>query len=515
MSLYFQDSALTIYHGDALEVLRTLPDESVNCCVTSPPYWGLRDYGVTGQLGLEKTPEEYVSKVVEIFREVRRVTRGDGTLWLNLGDSYASNGPGSWGSSDKSTLTTGSKKGAWAPGKTVGKTPSRNCPDLKPKDLVGIPWMVAFALRADGWYLRQDIIWHKPNPMPESVKDRCTKAHDYIFLLAKGQWKSRVVALSDLHCERVHLGQNFGLESPDSGAITISIGLASSILNCPEFQQDFGLTVFDPQIWKQRLSGVSSDNICCLPIKHSAAQIATRLLLSDCAPKEFLCEIYRLGVTLADNKNFLVGGIDTKFPLPPSINAYGKTAIAIHDSGKICQFDFLHGTIIYQSPSGCKYFYDAGAVKEPQAECTTERYKSGWNGVDDDGSNGARTGSAYKKMKAGMTMGEAMGGNGMRNKRSIWTVPTTPYSGAHFATFPPDLIIPCIKAGCPEGGTVLDPFAGTGVTGMVSERFGRKAVMIDLNDEYFPLMMQRNRQRNLFMAGDQEGSEMREYGREG
>ena len=324
--------------------------------------------------------------------------------------------------------------------------------------------------------------------MPKSVTDRCTKAHEYIFLLAKGQWKSRVVALSDLHCERVHLGQNFGLESPDSGAVTISIGLASSILNCPEFQQDFGLTVFDPQIWKQRLSGVSSDNICCLPIKQFCGANRPRLLLSDCAPKEFLCEIYRLGVTLADNKNFLIGGIDTKFPLPPSINAYGKTAIAIHDSGKICQFDFLHGTIIYQSPSGCKYFYDAEAIKEPAIRA----------GDIPGGDNNRGVG------EFGVSPHAPFNGPvpSHRNKRSVWTITTKPFKEAHFATFPPDLIIPCILAGSPEGGVVLDPFFGSGTTGYVAESNGRRWVGIELNESYCELAKKRidakARQRSLF-----------------
>lgn len=140
-----------ILQGDCLEVLRTLPDCSVDCCVTSPPYFGLRDYGVDGQIGLEETPGQYIQKLVDVFREVRRVLKDDGTFWLNIGDSYAGNSSGG----------------------------------IKSKDLIGIPWMLAFALRSDGWYLRQDIIWHKPNPMPESVRDRCTKSHEYVFLLSK------------------------------------------------------------------------------------------------------------------------------------------------------------------------------------------------------------------------------------------------------------------------------------------------------------------------------------------
>ena len=162
--------------GDSLAVLRTIPDESVHCCVTSPPYWGLRDYGVPGQLGLERTPEEYVAKMVEVIREVRRVLRKDGTLWLNLGDSYWGSGcgpSGNFGVPDE-TRANNSKGKKYPPNDTI-----------KPKDLVGIPWRVAFALQADGWWLRQDIIWAKPNPMPESVTDRCTKSHEYIFLLSK------------------------------------------------------------------------------------------------------------------------------------------------------------------------------------------------------------------------------------------------------------------------------------------------------------------------------------------
>ena len=149
--IYHETEHGTLYCGDSLDVLKSMADESVDCCITSPPYWGLRDYGCNGQLGLEKSPEEYVANMVQLFREVRRVLKADGVLWLNLGDSYAGGGRAG----------------------------------LKPKDLVGIPWRVAFALQADGWWLRQDIIWHKPNPMPESVKDRCTKSHEYIFLMTK------------------------------------------------------------------------------------------------------------------------------------------------------------------------------------------------------------------------------------------------------------------------------------------------------------------------------------------
>lgn len=174
--------------GDCLDVLSTLPDCSVNCCITSPPYWGLRDYGVEGQLGLESTPEEYVTKITAVFREVRRVLKDDGTLWLNLGDSYANQKSGDTysGFNDRyfGIETDGGKQAQTVSNANVGKLDFNG---LKPKDLVGIPWRVAFALQADGWYLRQDIIWHKANPMPESVTDRCTKSHEYVFLMAKSQ----------------------------------------------------------------------------------------------------------------------------------------------------------------------------------------------------------------------------------------------------------------------------------------------------------------------------------------
>lgn len=179
-----------IYQGDCLEVLKAFSDRSVNCCVTSPPYYGLRDYGVDKQIGLEQTPERYIQKLVDVFREVRRVLKDDGTLWLNIGDSYAAQ---RGGTHQPAETLSGGVHGKTHDGQIVnrgrgkGYNPTRNASaiGLKHKDLIGIPWMLAFALREDGWYLRQDIIWHKPNPMPESVKDRCTKSHEYIFLLSK------------------------------------------------------------------------------------------------------------------------------------------------------------------------------------------------------------------------------------------------------------------------------------------------------------------------------------------
>ena len=372
---------IEIIQGDCIDGLRSLPDESVHCVVTSPPYWGLRDYGQDGQIGLEDTPEAYTARMVEVFREVRRVLRDDGTLWLNLGDSYAANK----GSGYYRNQCGGLKDGPQ--GKALRNQDFNQSlpPGLKPKDLVGIPWRIAFALQADGWWLRQDIIWHKPNPMPESVTDRCTKAHEYVFLMSKS----------------------------------------------------------------------------------------------------------------------------------------------------------------------ARYFYDAAAIAEPFADARMGAsgaralpYSEG-SGRRDTLSDGTRKG-------LGVSPGET------RNKRSVWTISTKPFSGAHFAVMPPDLVEPCVLAGtsekgcCPDCGaqmqrvmdrtpssacqgagwtsgvgtmrndgdrpgsfvgavsetkgwasfcdcatetpipcTVLDPFGGAGTTALVADRLGRNAIICELNPEYVKIAKDR------------------------
>jgi DNA modification methylase len=300
---------LTLLQGDALEQLQTLESKSVQCCVTSPPYWGLRDYGATSQLGLEPTPEAYIVNMVAVFREVSRVLRDDGTLWLNLGDSYASGEVGRHDSRGNTPF------GAKMDGP---RQYNRVKTGLKPKDLVGIPWRLAFALQADGWYLRSDIIWHKPNPMPESVTDRPTKAHEYIFLLAKQE----------------------------------------------------------------------------------------------------------------------------------------------------------------------RYFYDADAIREAVAP----------------GNEGATNGFYGNRAQS---MGRKPSGNEalpifqqpirseLRNKRSVWTIPTQPYAEAHFATFPEELPKLCILASTKLGDTVLDPFAGSGTTGQVAIELGRKVILIELNPDYCEMIRTR------------------------
>jgi len=295
-------TSVQISVGDCIELMRDMPDCSVQCCVTSPPYWGLRDYGHDGQIGLEATPEAYVARMVEVFREVRRVLREDGTCWVNLGDSYAAN---------RTYQVTPTKWKALSQGQSASVPPG-----LKPKDLVGIPWRVAFALQADGWWLRQDLIWHKPNPMPESVRDRCTKAHEYLFLLTKS-----------------------------------------------------ARYYYDAESIKEQ-------------------------------------------------------------------------AVSDHPSGN---------------------GYKRGARKSYQnADGTPQGNEKQWTGV-----------------------------GGTRNCRSVWTVTTKPYRGAHFAVMPPDLVEPCIKAGSREGDTVLDPFAGSGTTLAVSMELGRNAVGCELNSDYANLAQER------------------------
>ena len=200
-----------IIQGDALEILKQMPDECVDTIITSPPYWGLRDYGVEGQIGLEKTPEEYVEKLVNIFREARRVLKKTGTLWLNLGDSYAGAPAGNKGHIKNELFSAGSKGENYRDNLKQASQVKKNAfknNGLKPKDLVGIPWRVAFALQQDGWYLRQDIIWAKPNPMPESVTDRCTKSHEYIFLLSKSSkyyFDNEAIKEKAEHPESMHI----------------------------------------------------------------------------------------------------------------------------------------------------------------------------------------------------------------------------------------------------------------------------------------------------------------------
>lgn len=351
MTPFHQTNLATIYCGDALETLSQLPDESVQCCVTSPPYFGLRSYeSGPKEIGKEKTPDEFVEALVKVFRETKRILKNDGILWLNLGDSYAASGKGGnpcgsdhvkQRSNRGSEVIVRNKRIARGYGRYGGGN-SYGGIDVKPKDLIGIPWMVAFALRAAGWYLRSDIIWAKPNSMPESVTDRPTRSHEYIFLLSKSE----------------------------------------------------------------------------------------------------------------------------------------------------------------------RYFYDHEAIKEPCSKSSIQRLSQDIeNQTGSSRANGGKKTNGNMKAVRGKQRGHSRrhdGFNGrwdemertdqcsgMRNKRDVWTIAPAVYSEAHFATFPPDLIRPCILAGSRVGDVVIDPFCGSGTTGQVSLETGRKFIGIELNPTYCNLIVNR------------------------
>lgn len=304
-----------IIQSDNLKALKAMPADSVHCCVTSPPYYGLRDYEIEGQIGREDTPEQYIERLVAVFREVYRVLRPDGTLWLNISDTYCG---------------TGSKGGYVDPKYTNGRTGQRvsiaqNVRGCKHKDLIGIPWLLAFALRNDGWYLRNDIIWYKANPMPESVKDRCTRCYEHVFLLAKSR----------------------------------------------------------------------------------------------------------------------------------------------------------------------SYYFDAAAIAEPIAAVTVARMKGGRGAIHKyaEGIPGQTVQGINRPRKAGAIPDELI--PAFRNKRDVWHINTVPYGGNHFAAFPPKLAETCILAGCPVGGIVIDPFLGSGTTGLAAKQNGRRYIGIDINAEYCRLARER------------------------
>jgi DNA modification methylase len=339
-----------ILRGDCRAVLPTLVPRSVQCCVTSPPYFGLRDYGHAEQIGLEPSPDEYIATMVEVFRGVRDVLADDGTLWLNIGDSYATSG----GKDASGTRRgrSGNLANAGVNGAAIPDARIRPGAGIKAKDLIGIPWMLAFALRADGWYLRQDIIWSKPNAMPESVRDRCTKAHEYVFLLSKS--------------ERYYFDSD-AMQEP-----------------CVSSERDLA---------RAKVTGRGEQDA-------SSAY---------------------LGSPQQDKS----GG----FPTRSRRNSFARET---------------------------KY------------------------------SDGASGQTAQHRLDR-----EPIDYSDTRNRRSVWTIATRPYPGAHFATMAPELAETCIAAGCPEGGTVLDPFGGAGTTGLVADRLHRSAVLIELNDTFADLARDR------------------------
>ena len=343
--IYVEDPDFTLHVGDVRDELPTLADESIDCVVTSPPYWGLRDYGAPGQLGLEATPAEYVARMVAVFREVRRVLSDTATLWLNLGDSYHGGGYANHAVNGPEWLEAhgGDRR------QSRQQDRIRANPELKPKDLIGIPWRVALALQEDGWYLRSDIIWSKPNPMPESVTDRPTKAHEYVFLLSKSP--------------RYYFDQE---------------------------------AVREPAEWNRWGTQTNA--------KHEGSGSAA-------------------------------GWISTK--TREELNANRKS------------------------------------------------YPSGQT-----------TGNTLDGHTKGSSGGMPVNPSG-RNIRSVWEIATQPYADAHFATFPEALPRRCILAGCPDDGTVLDPFGGSGTTALVARQLGRRSVLIELNPDYARLAAKRLQQLSL------------------
>ena len=315
---------ISFLQGDVFDKLKELDDNSIDCVVTSPPYWGLRDYGVPGQLGLEPTYQEHIKNIVEFFRIMKPKLKDSATVWLNYGDSYAATINGT-------KVKDQIKNKVQFAGKYLIKGDDRTFRDkpfstiqgfLKPKDLVMIPNRIAIALQEDGWWIRSEIIWHKPNPMPESIKDRPTSAHEKIWLITKNK----------------------------------------------------------------------------------------------------------------------------------------------------------------------KYYYNADAIREPCTESTKQRYKSGWNGNEKRDFPGSQQNNFSKYIGTEKSKQDALKG---RNKRNVWTITTKSCKEAHFATFPKDLIEPCIKAGCPEGGVVLDPFGGSGTTGIVAKSLNRTAILIELNPSYIEIAKKR------------------------
>lgn len=474
-----QDDWLTVHGGDCREVLATLPEASVQCVVTSPPYWGLRDYGVAGQLGLEDTPEEYVEHLVAVFREVRRVLRPDGTLWLNLGDSYAAS---------SNTCGTNSIQGS---AKRVGAMTSKGhrVPDgLKPKDLVGIPWRVAFALQADGWVLRSEIVWAKPNPMPESVTDRPTKSHEQLFLFSKGKrigpdptpwddipdadarWLAGIIDAEGSIIVRRESpkGADYGAH-----AAQVSVGSTSRAL-LEEVARIVGRgSILErggqnaPMHYWQASNkvalGILRRIYPFLIIKQRQARCAIALE----GGKRYQGGHERITAAEVERRERLWQAVK-------SLNHFGTP-----DMSGIPEPEFGRWT---SQP----YYFDADAVREPMEsgpsdlrKMTEQRERIG--GLVKEQDDPKLAASALTNIGKKRSVGNPASG---RNIRSVWTIATQPYPGAHFATFPPKLVEPCILAGSPVGASVLDPFGGSGTTAMVARRLGRRAVLVELNPEY-------------------------------
>ena len=384
MTIYYQDDAVTLHHGDALEVLRSLPDASVDCCVTSPPYFGLRDYGEPGQYGLEESPAAYVETMRALFSEVRRVLAHDGTLWLNLGDTYYSGKGAAVGPDKKQPARRGyvrpvDKAGQpWAPG---------------PKNLLGIPWRVAFALQDDGWTLRNDIIWHKPNGMPESVRDRFSAQYEHVFLFAKNRryW-------FDLNPLREPL------KYPEAESVVGGRNTHVSATRGGEYRPGKGGSTNLRPTGRQHLTGERAQ-------KRRALELFNQAGLTD-------------------------------------DHIAAMRAVGMNDAGKARETQ-------------------TGAGKNaPEAQRLADEAK-------------AVLGGYYREFLY----------DGGRNPGDVWTIPTQPFGEAHFAVMAQEIARRSILAGCKPGGVVLDPFSGSGTTGLVAGQLGRRYVGIDLSRDYLDLSL--------------------------
>src|SRR5215813_822442 len=456
--------------GHVLEQLGHIPSDTPHCVVTSPPYWGLRRYpipdvvwpdGWVGQLGLEPTPELYISHMVLVFAEVRRVLRPDGTCWLNIGDSYCTKPHGAGSTHDpKWPMARARREGLRA-----NRTNAPGMIGLKHKDALLIPWRLGLALQADGWYVRCDIIWHKPNPMPESVEDRPTKAHEYLLLLTKGQTSQRSIKFTDLEPQCVHFGKNFGFEPSHLGASNLCVQLATAIFESAQRQHNFGLPPFYSEEWKETFDRSSRVAVGDLPAVKIAAAHAARFLNASTTTKEFLCELNGFVCNLRESNLLLVGkGLPFSFH-SPTVLVNSDATIAVNDSGEIRKVDLIHGEIIDTVHTGCKYFYDAEAIKEPvsgtahargdglnpKVEGVNSRMNKSRVPRDYDDKPNFSIGSLRPRQNADFSASV----NRLvttRNKRSVWTITSEAFKDAHFATFPKALVAPCVMAGTSARG---------------------------------------------------------------
>ncbi len=620
----------TIIQGDAREVLKTLPDKSIHCCVTSPPYYGLRDYGVEGQVGLEVTPAEYVGRMVEVFREVKRVLRDDGTLWLNLGDSYAMKFGGG----------KGRKSGTTKAAVDEIEKPPREIPSgLKPKDLVGIPWMVAFALRADGWYLRQDIIWclsggtrvyvkTQKGEMPMTIKDLvrldpstvrlwngekwtrvlgwsqtprpdvayeielrsgerigCTAGH--VWPTERGNVRTDELQVGDViktcrlpEPENVKqpsglddelVGWFVGLYIAEGSRSGDAIQIASHTQELERFEKlknvaeayhgtcqmhKTGGNAATINLYGHVLTGILDTyvsgrtakdkhlSVRCWQRSDGFLMAVLKGYLSGDGHYDEANDRYRIAFTNNDNwaadLRTLCARLGVSLRLKRAKNTINgrefpgyrgqiRLSVSDHHNNK------PDGEIVAIRRSRARQFWDIGVEDEPHLfalasgvlthnskpnpmpESVTDRptkaheyifllsksqrYYYDFEIIKEptitrDNSYRDRDDSKLNNTPGRTRMGGLKTNNyEMRNKRSVWTVPTKPFSEAHFAVFPPKLIEPCILAGCPVGGIVLDPFMGSGTTALVAFEHGRNYLGIELNPEYIKLANRRLERR--------------------